>query len=87
MMLEKGIIDPPMPPEVLIHALPGFEIQALKNPANSQTRGLSVNSAFSILSRMPKAMPKTLYIKGSLRSAMRLKFMNSDSRAAERNEP
>jgi ATP phosphoribosyltransferase regulatory subunit len=40
MMLEKGIIDPPMPPEVLIHALPGYEIQALKKSGELTNEGI-----------------------------------------------
>ena len=32
-MLDKGEVDPPMPPEILVHALPGYEVQALRRVA------------------------------------------------------
>ncbi len=39
-MLERGEIKPPMPPEVLVHALPGFETDALKRVGELTKEGI-----------------------------------------------
>ncbi|MFR1434125.1 MAG: ATP phosphoribosyltransferase regulatory subunit [Acutalibacteraceae bacterium] len=39
-MLDSGLVDPPMPPEVLVYAAPGFEIAGLKKVGELTGEGL-----------------------------------------------
>ncbi len=39
-MLDKGEVDPPMPPEILVHAMPGYEIKALQRVAACIDEGM-----------------------------------------------
>ena len=39
-MLDSGLVDPPMPPEVLVYAAPGFEIAGLKKVSELTGEGL-----------------------------------------------
>ena len=53
-MLERGEIDPPMPPEVLVHAVNGYETEALKKVAELTGEGRLCE--FSIFQSLKEAV-------------------------------
>ena len=53
-MLDRGEVDPPMPPEILVHARPGHEVDALQKVNELIEQGMLCE--FSVFEELPQSM-------------------------------
>lgn len=53
-MLDRGEVDPPMPPEILVHARPGHEVDALQKVNELIEQGMLCE--FSVFEELPRSM-------------------------------